>query len=72
MRKSLGQPMLVENVTGASGSIGAARAARAAPDGYTLSSGDWGTHVVNGAIYTLQYDVLGDLNQSRALAALLC
>jgi tripartite-type tricarboxylate transporter receptor subunit TctC len=69
MRKSLGQPILVENVTGASGSIGAARAARAAPDGYTLSSGDWGTHVVNGAIYTLQYDVLGDFEPVARLSS---
>src|SRR5436853_10366 len=60
MKPSLGQSLLVENVTGASGSIGAARAARAAPDGYTLSSGDWSTHVVNGAIYALHYDVLSD------------
>ncbi len=60
MKASLGQPVVIENVIGASGSIGAGRVARAAPDGYTLSIGDWSTHVVNGAIYSLQYDLLND------------
>ena len=69
MKTSLGHPLLVENITGASGSIGAARAARAAPDGYTLSSGDWSTHVVNGAIYTLQYDVLSDFDPIALLSS---
>ena len=46
--------------TGAAGSIGVGRVARAAPDGYTLSIGHWSTHVVNGAIYPLPYDVLND------------
>jgi tripartite-type tricarboxylate transporter receptor subunit TctC len=60
MRMSLGEPVVIENVTGASGSIGVARVARAAPDGYTLSLGDWSTHVANGAVYTLSYDLLKD------------
>jgi len=60
MRVSLGQPVLVENIGGAGGTIGVGRVARAAPDGYTLSLGHWSTHVVNGAIYRLSYDVLGD------------
>ena len=60
MRGSLGQPIVVENVAGASGSIGVGRVARAAPDGYTLILGSWVTHVVNGAVYTLKYDVLND------------
>jgi tripartite-type tricarboxylate transporter receptor subunit TctC len=60
MRVALGQPVLIENVTGASGSIGVARVARSAPDGYTLSIGHWSTHVLNGAIYSLPYDVLSD------------
>src|SRR5215831_8060056 len=60
MRKSLGQPVIVENVTGASGTIGVARAVRAAPDGYTVSIGNWPSHVVNGAIYTLPYDIRTD------------
>src|SRR5205807_3206609 len=58
MKASLGQAIVVENVTGASGSIGTGRVARAAPDGYTLSIGDVSTHVFNGAIYALQYDLL--------------
>jgi len=69
MKTSLGQPVLVENIPGAAGSIGAARAERAAPDGYTLSSGDWGTHVVNGAIYTLQYDPLSDFEPIALLSS---
>ena len=60
MREFLGQSVVVENVTGAAGSIGVGRAARAAPDGYTLSAGIWSTHVVNGAVYKLSYDVLND------------
>jgi tripartite-type tricarboxylate transporter receptor subunit TctC len=60
MRKTLGQPMLVENITGAAGSIGVGRVARATPDGYTVGIGHWSTHVVNGAIYDLQYDLLKD------------
>jgi tripartite-type tricarboxylate transporter receptor subunit TctC len=53
MRSSVGQPIVVENVTGAGGSIGTGRVARAVPDGYTLVIGIWTTHVVNGAIYPL-------------------
>src|ERR1700710_1206716 len=60
MRGTLGQTVLIENVTGASGAIAGQRAARATPDGYTLTIGHWGTHVLNGAVYTLQYDVLND------------
>lgn len=60
MRASLGQPVIMENVVGAGGSIGVGRAARSAPDGYTLSIGQWGSHVVNGAIYALPYDLLKD------------
>ena len=61
MRATLVQSIIVENVTGAAGSIGVGRVARAAPDGYTLSIGHWSTHVVNGAIYPLPYDLLRDL-----------
>jgi tripartite-type tricarboxylate transporter receptor subunit TctC len=60
MKMALGQSILVENVAGASGSIGTGRVARAPPDGYTISIGDWSTHVINGAIYPLNYDLLRD------------
>jgi tripartite-type tricarboxylate transporter receptor subunit TctC len=60
MRTTLGQTVLIENVTGASGAIAGLRAARSAPDGYTLTIGHWGTHVLNGAVYALQYDVKND------------
>src|ERR1700727_3931470 len=61
MKTTLGQSLLIENVTGAGGSIGVGRVARAAPDGYTLSIGHLGTHVANGAIYKLNYDLVTDL-----------
>jgi tripartite-type tricarboxylate transporter receptor subunit TctC len=61
MRASLGQNVLIENFTGAAGSIGVGRAVRASPDGYTLSIGHWSTHVINGAIYNLPYDLVTDL-----------
>ncbi|MGH6771451.1 MAG: tripartite tricarboxylate transporter substrate-binding protein [Xanthobacteraceae bacterium] len=62
MKTTLGQTVLVENVTGAAGSIGVGRAVRAAPDGYTVSFGHLGTHVANGAIYPLPYNMLTDLD----------
>jgi len=62
MRGSLGQPVLIENVAGAAGSIGVGRVAHAVSDGYTVSIGNWTTHVINGAIYDLQYDLLRDLD----------
>jgi tripartite-type tricarboxylate transporter receptor subunit TctC len=60
IRVSLGQPVVIENVTGAAGSIAVGRVSRAAPDGYTLVLGNSGTHVVNGAIYPLAYDLVND------------
>jgi tripartite-type tricarboxylate transporter receptor subunit TctC len=60
MKVALGQPVVVENVTGAAGSLAVARGARASADGYTLVMGDWSTHVVNAAMYDLQYDVVKD------------
>jgi len=60
MQTLLVQSVVVENVGGASGSIGTGRVARAAPDGYTLVLGIWNTHVANGVTYTLDYDVVKD------------
>ncbi|HZO48023.1 MAG TPA: tripartite tricarboxylate transporter substrate-binding protein [Xanthobacteraceae bacterium] len=60
MRMVLGQPVVVENVTGASGTIGAGRVARATPDGYTIIYGANVTHVLNAAVYKLSYDVVAD------------
>jgi tripartite-type tricarboxylate transporter receptor subunit TctC len=68
MRKSLGQPIIIENVSGASGSIGVGRAARARPDGYTIVLGGLPTQVLNGAFYSLQYDVLNDFAPISLLA----
>jgi tripartite-type tricarboxylate transporter receptor subunit TctC len=61
MKTTLGESVLVENVTGAGGSIGVGRAVRSPPDGYTISFGHLGTHVANGAIYKLGYDLVTDL-----------
>jgi tripartite-type tricarboxylate transporter receptor subunit TctC len=60
MRATLGQPILVENVGGAGGTTGITRVARAAPDGYTISVGTWGTHVVNAFVYSPPYDLATD------------
>ena len=60
MRQSLGQPLVIENVGGAGGTVGVGRVARALPDGHTLSLGYLGTHVLNGAIYPLQHDLRSD------------
>jgi tripartite-type tricarboxylate transporter receptor subunit TctC len=68
MRKSLGQPVIIENVSGADGNIGVGRAARARPDGYTIDLGSQSTHVLNGAFYSLPYDVLHDFAPISALA----
>jgi tripartite-type tricarboxylate transporter receptor subunit TctC len=60
MRESLGQPIIIENVSGGGGSVGTRREVRAAPDGYTVAMGTWGSHVANGALYSLPYDVVAD------------
>lgn len=62
METKLGKSIVIENVTGAAGSIGVARVVHAAPDGYTVSIGHLGTHVANGAVYKLGYDLLKDLD----------
>jgi tripartite-type tricarboxylate transporter receptor subunit TctC len=68
MKQTLGQPVIVENVPGAGGTIGTGRVARATPDGYTMSIGHWGTHALNGATYALSYDVLKDFEPVSLLA----
>jgi tripartite-type tricarboxylate transporter receptor subunit TctC len=68
MRASLGQPIIVENVGGAGGSIGLGRVARASPDGYTLGLGYWATHVINPAIYPLPYDPVKDFEPIAPIA----
>ena len=68
MRTQIGQTIVVENVGGAAGSIGVGRVARAAPDGYTIVAGNWPTHVLNGAIYSLNYDVLKDFEPISLVA----
>jgi len=69
MRQSLGQTIVIENTTGAAGSIGVGRVVRSAPDGYTVGIGHWSTHVINGAIYPLNYDLLTDLDPVALLPA---
>jgi tripartite-type tricarboxylate transporter receptor subunit TctC len=69
MRVSLGQPVIVENVAGGSGNIGVGRVARAAADGYTLSLGNNGSHVLNQALYRLPYDLLQDFAPVALLTA---
>ena len=68
MGQPLGQTVVVENVTGAGGSIGVGRVVRAAPDGYLIGIGHIGTHVVNGAVYQLPYDMLKDLDPIAMVA----
>jgi tripartite-type tricarboxylate transporter receptor subunit TctC len=69
MRAALGQPVIVENVTGAGGTIGVGRLARSAPDGYTIGIGQWGTNMANGAIYPLQYDLIKDFEPIGLIAS---
>jgi tripartite-type tricarboxylate transporter receptor subunit TctC len=61
MKQTLGETVLIENVTGAGGSIGVGRTVRSPPDGYTIGFGHLGTNVANGAIYKLGYDLVSDL-----------
>jgi tripartite-type tricarboxylate transporter receptor subunit TctC len=68
MRAVLGQPLIVENTTGAGGTIGVGRVARAAPDGYTIGIGQWGTNVASGAIYPLQFDLIKDFEPVALIA----
>jgi tripartite-type tricarboxylate transporter receptor subunit TctC len=61
MQGVVGQPLVVENAPGAAGSLGVGRVVRATPDGYTIGIGHLGTHVFNGALYDLPYDLVKDL-----------
>jgi tripartite-type tricarboxylate transporter receptor subunit TctC len=69
MSVKLGQSIVIENVSGATGSIGVGRVVHSSPDGYTLSIGNPGSHVVSGAIYPLQYDLLQDLEPIAMVAS---
>jgi len=69
MKASLGQPIIIENVGGAGGTIGVGRVARALPDGYTLGIGNVSTYVLNGAAYTLSYDLLKDFEPVALLTS---
>jgi len=68
MKRALNEPVIVENVTGAAGTIGTARVARAVPDGYTTVLGHWQTHVVNGATFALPFDVVNDFEPISLIA----
>jgi len=68
MQVSLGQPVIIENVSGAAGTISLGRVARAAPDGYTISVGPMNSHVLTGAIYKLPFDLLNDFEPVALLA----
>jgi tripartite-type tricarboxylate transporter receptor subunit TctC len=69
MRAPLGQPVVVENLAGASGTVAATRVARARPDGYTFLIGNWATHVLNAAMFTLQYDPQKDFEPVSLVGA---
>jgi tripartite-type tricarboxylate transporter receptor subunit TctC len=68
MRTSLGQPVIVENVAGAAGTVSIGRVVRSAPDGYTLSLGPWNSHVLTGALYSLPFDLQKDLQPVSLIA----
>lgn len=67
--RSLGQPLIIETISGAAGSLGTAKLARAAPDGYTIGLGQWDTLVLNGAIYKLPYDLRTDFQPIALFAS---
>ena len=68
MAQTLGQPIVIENVTGGAGTIAIGRVARAAPDGYTLVIGNWASHVVNSAIYKTPFDYVTDFEPVARLS----
>ncbi len=69
MRQTLGQPIIIENLGVAGGTVAVGRVARAAPDGYTICIGQYGNFVLNGAIYALSYDLLNDFTPVAVLAS---
>jgi tripartite-type tricarboxylate transporter receptor subunit TctC len=69
MKDTLGQPIIIENVTGAGSTIGTTRAVQATPDGHTLILGNWTSHVGAGALYPVQWNVLNDLEPVALLSA---
>jgi tripartite-type tricarboxylate transporter receptor subunit TctC len=68
LQQKLGQPVIVENTGGAGGTIGVTRAERSAPDGYTIEFGQWGTNMANGAIYSLDFDLVKDFEPIALVA----
>jgi len=68
LQQQLGQPVIVENTGGAGGTIGVTRAERSAPDGYTIEFGQWGTNMANGAIYSLDFDLVNDFEPIALVA----
>jgi tripartite-type tricarboxylate transporter receptor subunit TctC len=68
MSKQLGQPVVVENTGGAGGTIGVTKAERSQPDGYTIVFGQWGTNMANGAIYSLDFDLVKDFEPIALVA----
>src|SRR6202030_1980670 len=66
MMVTLGQSVIIENPTGAAGTIGTGRVARSAPDGYTTILGHWQTHVINGATSPLSFDLVNDFEPISA------
>jgi len=69
MRAALGEPVIIENISGAGGTIGVARLARAAPDGYTIGIGQPVSHVFSGAVYNVRYDLLNDFEPIALLSS---
>ena len=69
MGQSLGQTVVVENITGAAGTIATGKAVHAQPDGYTLSIGHYGTHAVNSLVYSLPYDLVRDFDPVALIAS---
>src|SRR5258706_7434359 len=68
MRQVLGQPVIIEKAGGAGGSIGVGRLARSTPDGHTIDIGQWDTHIANGVVYALNYDLQKDFEHIGLLS----